>query len=330
MSEGAAGLTARGREDLLRALLAGLERGEAQRTLLFSGPEGVGRRGAALWLCAYLNCLAAPAERPCGRCAECVAAAEVRSLDLKVVEPQAESRTGRAKLRPELKIDQLVPRDAPQADPDPLGPWLAARPQGRYRVGVIADAHLMNESAANAFLKTLEEPPPRALVVLVAPGPEALLPTVASRAVNVRFGAVPVAAPDLEGHPGARLGQPGLLAKAREHREATAEARDAAAAFLASVRGDMLGALEGAEALAKAVAAAHDSGAEPGPQGWLRELLRDLPPDGYAAALDLVDAYEDALAAYANAALAAAVLALRLRELLLALPDGPSVARLAG
>jgi len=326
----AGSLGAWGQEESLRRLLAGAPPGGAQRTLLFSGPDGVGRRRAAAWLCAYLNCLAPEGSRPCGECASCVAVAAGRSLDLKEVSPKATARSGRAKLRPEIAIDQLVRRDLPNADPEPLGEWLAARPHGRFRVGVIDGAHAMNAHAANAFLKTLEEPPGHAYVVLVAPGPEALLPTVASRALNVRFGAVRASAPDLPDHPGVRLGQPGLVERARESLAATEEAREAAAEFLASVEGDMLHALEGAEDLAKAVAAAHEAGAEPGPTGWLRELLRDLPPRLYAAALDLVGEYETALEAYANAGLASASLALRLRELLRERSNGPSVRGLAG
>ncbi len=302
-----------------------------QRTLLFSGPDGVGRRQAALWLCARLNCLAEEDRRPCGVCAACVLALEGRSLDYKEVVPPATAKSGRAKLRAEIGIDQLVAREGTGSDPDPLGPWLAARPSGRFRVGVIDDAHAMNASAANAFLKTLEEPPPHAYVVLIAPGPEALLPTVASRALNLRFGALPVSAPDLQRHPGVRLGQPGLVDRARRNAAATDEARRAALEFLTSVEGDMLDALEGAEELAKAVTAAAGSGAEPGPIGWLRELCRSsLPPEAYAGALDLLDDLEAALAAYANAGLATAHLALRLRALLSAGAGGETVERLAG
>ncbi|HZW28627.1 MAG TPA: hypothetical protein VFF08_09215, partial [Trueperaceae bacterium] len=325
-----ADLGAWGQEAVLRRVEEGLRTGASQRTLLFSGPDGVGRRRAARWLCAYLNCLGAEGARPCGECASCAAVAVGRSLDYKEVAPAATAKSGRAKLRAEIGIDQLVPRGTPGADPDPLGPWLAARPHGRFRVGVIDEAHAMNVHAANSFLKTLEEPPPHAYVVLVAPGPEALLPTVASRALNLRFGAVPAEAPDMPDHPGVRLGQPGLVERARENRAATDEARAAAEAFLASVEGDMLHALEGAEDLAKAVAAAHDAGAEPGPTGWLRELLRRLPPRRYAAALELLDDHEAALAAYANASLASATLALRLRALMQGRDDGPPMRSLAG
>ena len=64
--------------------------------------------------------------------------------------------------------------------------------------------------------------------------------------------------------------------------------------------------------------------------GWLRELLRDRPPGTYAAALELLDAYEEALGAYAHAGLAAAALALRLRAILRAGRGGPTVRGLAG
>src|SRR5690606_10541701 len=124
----AGSLGAWGQEESLRRLLAGAPPGGAQRTLLFSGPDGVGRRRAAAWLCAYLNCLAPEGSRPCGECASCSAALAGSSLDYKEVAPAATSKTGRAKLRGEIGIDRLVPRDEPGSDPEPLGPWLAARP----------------------------------------------------------------------------------------------------------------------------------------------------------------------------------------------------------
>src|SRR5690606_39542988 len=68
-----------------------------------------------------------------------------------------------------------------------LGPWLALRPVGRWRVGVIDRAETLTEEAANAFLKTLEEPPSRSVIILIAPGPDALLATVASRCTVVRL-----------------------------------------------------------------------------------------------------------------------------------------------
>ncbi len=64
--------------------------------------------------------------------------------------------------------------------------------EGRYRVTIIDDAHLMNRSAQNALLKTLEEPPPGRILVLITPRPSLLLPTVRSRSRRMRFNPIPV------------------------------------------------------------------------------------------------------------------------------------------
>lgn len=295
--------------------------GSGPRTLLFMGPDEVGRRLGASWLCALVNCQAADAlTRPCLECESCRLLLAGAHPDLKEVAPAFATESGRVKRDPEIRIDQLVTRE--RGDSEPLGPWLRTRPRYRARLGVIDQAHTMNLPAANSFLKMLEEPPAWAIVVLIAPGPDALLPTVASRCVTVRFGAVdvealqgsgglPLLTPVLAGHPAVRLGQPGALVRASAEADATAAAKAAAEDFLDAVNGDLLDALLGAEAFAKAVTA--DSATQPGPLGWLRELLRQRDLAGYAAALDAVDACERALAAYAQAPLACAVLALELR-----------------
>lgn len=304
--------------DALRRMWRG---GSGPRTLLFMGPDEVGRRLGASWLCALVNCQAADvAARPCFECESCRLLLAGAHPDLKEVAPALATESGRLKRDPEIRIDQLVTRE--RGDSEPLGPWLRTRPRYRARVGVIDQAHTMNLPAANSFLKVLEEPPPWAIIVLIAPGPDALLPTVASRSVTVRFGAVDVEAlqgrgglpqltPVLAGHPAVRLGQPGALVRANAEADATAAAKAAAEDLLDAVNGNLLDALLGAEAFAKAVTA--DSAAQPGPLGWLRELLRQRGLVGYAAALDAVDACEQALAAYAQAPLACAVLALELR-----------------
>jgi len=293
------------------------------RTLLFAGPEEVGRRLAARWLFALLNCLApGPAERPCGECESCHLTLLNAHPDLKVVTPALTTDTGRAKRNLEIRIDQLVARE--RGDPEPLVPWLRTRPRYRARVGVVDHADTMNAPAANSFLKALEEPPPWAVIVLVAPGPDALLPTVASRCVTVRFAAVdvvalqgsgglPVLTPELVGHPAIRLGQPGALVKAFDAADETATAKNAAEDFLDAVAGDLLEALLGAEALAKALSVTTE--ASTGPLGWLREMLRRRDVVRYAAALDAVDRCERAMAAYSQVSLACAVLALELRRI---------------
>lgn len=289
--------------------------GSGPRTLLFAGPDGVGRRPAARWFAAYVNCLALVENRPCGVCVSCLAVADGSHLDVREVAPSATTRTGRSKHVREITIDQLVPRDG--GDPEPLSEWLRSRPRLSYRVGIIDHAEALTVPAANAFLKLLEEPPPRSVIVLIAPGPDAVLPTVASRSSVVRFGAVPVSGyEDLGPHPAMRLGQPGALIRARAHADDSAAARDCALAFLAALTGDLRTALGAAEDLSAGITAALEAGVDPGPLGWLREPLRGYDVGVYAAALQELERCEDALAAYASAPLACMVLTLRLRAVL--------------
>lgn len=284
-------------------------------TLLIAGPEGVGRRPVARWLAAYLNCQAPEAEaRPCGTCSSCRALAQGEHPDVREVGAAGTTRSGRSRRRREITIDRLVPR--PQGDPDPLGPWLERRPRFRRRVGVIDHAESLTAGAANAFLKMLEEPPRWALVVLIASGPDALLPTVASRCAVVRLGAVDVGAcAELEPHPALRLGLPGPLERARADMDAFVASRDAVETVMRSLDGDLLAALDAAAELAGSSEAAASDEAASSPLMLLRERLRGLPPARYASAVDALERCEAALAAYANAQLAFTTLLLDLRAL---------------
>jgi DNA polymerase III subunit delta' len=306
--------TVLGHEQAL-AGLAALYRGDGPHTLLLAGPEGIGRRPVARWLAAFLNCQdASPAARPCGRCSSCLALAASRHPDVREIGPLRITHAGRSRRRPEITIDQLVRR--PQGDAEPLGPWLLVRPHHRRRVGIIDHAESLTAGAANAFLKMLEEPPAWAVVVLVATGPEALLPTVASRCVIVRLGAVDVSAfAELEPHPALRLGLPGPLLLARRQPPRFAAAKRAADDLMACLHGDLESALDAAERLAKSAeeSASGADGDGVSPLTLLRERLRDLPPGRYAAALDALERCESALAAYANTGLAFTTLALELR-----------------
>lgn len=291
------------------------------RTLLFAGPAHVGRRLTARWLAAYLNCASTDeATRPCGACESCLLLRQGVHPDFKLIEPALTTGSGRSKRRTEIRIDQLVRRE--RGEDEPLGPWLLTRPRYRARLGVIDSADSMNAAAANSFLKMLEEPPAWSFIVLIAPGPDALLPTVASRCSVLRFAAVDVgtagaAAPaGLEDHPAVRLGQPGALLRASNELPAALASREAASDFLEALRGDLLSALSGAEKLAKGLSDAQLAGVEPDPLGWLRELLRDRPVKAYAASLQSLERCEQALEAYGSAPLALSVLALELRTAL--------------
>jgi DNA polymerase-3 subunit delta' len=271
-------------------------------SLLLVGPEGVGRRRAARWLAAWLNCQGREDERPCGECVSCRRFATGHP-DYREVSARETTTTGRRSLRPEIRIGQLVPR---AGEEDPLSRWLEQRPAFRRRVGVIDGAERLTAAAANSFLKILEEPPSYATVVLIAPSTRAVLSTIASRCAVVRFGAVDTGSLGLPGHPAHRLGRPGpLLTPAHDVSEALAEVE----AFARAVDGSLEEALAAADALAARWQQAGGSDLAE----LLRERIRGLPGAARVRADDLVLAAEEAIAGYSPATLALRVLMLELR-----------------
>ena len=95
------------------------------------------------------------------------------------------TKTGRPRAEPEIRVDQVR---------DLIGEIAGTPFEARRRVFVIDDAHTMNESAQNALLKSLEEPPPRSHVILVSATPLGLRQTIRSRCQMLRFGPLPRAA----------------------------------------------------------------------------------------------------------------------------------------
>ena len=145
---------------------------------LFAGPPGLGRRTLALRLAQALNCERpiAPGE-PCGICRDCKQIEEQRHPDLAVI--QAESEGGI------LKVDQV--REVQHA--------LSLKPyQSKFRVAIFLRFQEANDNAANALLKTLEEAPAHAVLILTADNPEQLLPTIVSRCEILRLRPLPVEA----------------------------------------------------------------------------------------------------------------------------------------
>lgn len=282
-------------------------RGLAAHTLLFSGPEGVGRRRVARWHAARLNCLQSGPE-PCGGCASCNLFKTDSHPDFREIGPNVLTKTGKSSRRPEIRISQLVPRPGEDELDLPLSRWLEARPHFKRRIGVIDSADTLNVSAANAFLKTLEEPPAHAVIILIAPSPGSVLPTVASRSAPVRFGTV--AFPE-DSHPAARLGRLGDLRRAEADPAGFKAAEETLNQYLNALSKGLEDAFEAADAVEKL---------------WLSDTgfnLADLllahfstwPPAQYAAASRALGRFEEALKAYAAAGLAAQVLTLELRDI---------------
>jgi DNA polymerase-3 subunit delta' len=161
-----------GHRHLLALLGTAAVRGSLPPSLIFAGPEGVGKRKAAVALAQLFNCSTVDAETndSCGHCAACTRIARGVHADVLMVEP---GETGT------IKVEQV--RDVIQRS--------AYRPfEGRRRVVIIDDADLALGEAQNALLKTLEEPPAASTFVLVTSRPDVLLPTVRSRCQRLRFG----------------------------------------------------------------------------------------------------------------------------------------------
>ncbi len=157
-----------GQERAVAALERGLADGRAAHAYLFVGPERVGKRTLALKLAQALNC--EDDERPCGECKACRRIAGGIHSDVQTVTvEEGEDDEG---MRKGIHVSQI--REVERATA--LKPF-----EGLTRVVIIDPAEEMNAAAQNAFLKTLEEPPPQVVFVLVAVDESRLLPTIRSR-----------------------------------------------------------------------------------------------------------------------------------------------------
>lgn len=171
-------------EPLFRQLTADRER--MPHALLLHGPAGVGKFDLALALGQWILCEQPGAAGACGQCDACNWFEQGNHPDFRRVEPlEAETEAGETAAKPAKKPRQIINVDAVRAVTDFLG--LTAH-RGGWRCAVIHPAEWMNGAAANALLKTLEEPPPKVLLILVSHQPGRMLPTVLSRCRKVPVG----------------------------------------------------------------------------------------------------------------------------------------------
>ncbi len=171
-------------QDRAVAEIGSMIRGYAPHAVLLSGPGSVGKTTLAMDLAAGLLCQAPdPGARPCRECRGCRQVASGNHPDLH-------------RLAPEGPGGQV--RIGAQKDPEPgtvrhlISEVALLSVEGGARVAIVEQAHRLNDDAQNALLKLLEEPPAGVTLILCADDEECLLPTVRSRCVRVRLGAVPV------------------------------------------------------------------------------------------------------------------------------------------
>ena len=157
-----------GQEQVVRTLSNAITRGKVHHAYLFVGSRGTGKTSTAKILAASLNCEQGPTVTPCGVCESCVSIANATSMD--VIEMDAASNNS---------VDDI--RD--------LRERVAYAPlSGRHKVYILDEAHMLSPQAWNAFLKTLEEPPPRTIFVLATTEAQKVLPTVVDRCHRFDFG----------------------------------------------------------------------------------------------------------------------------------------------
>ncbi len=152
-----------------------ISRGKIPHAYLFAGIPGIGKTTAALALTGAINCQQQIEGEGCAKCPSCRQIASGNFPDLHMIEPDGKK----------LKIEQI--RD--------LNRILSFKPlSGKYRVCIIRQAETMTDEAANALLKTLEEPPQNNILILNVTEPQALFPTIVSRCQKVLFRPIPVGA----------------------------------------------------------------------------------------------------------------------------------------
>jgi DNA polymerase III delta' subunit len=142
------------------------QKNQIPHAFLFSGPEGVGKRAVALWFLKMINC--EKENSPCGKCRNCYEIEEKIHPDILQVFSE----------KKEITVEQIA---------EIVEKVSFKNIKAKFKGILIDEAHLMNTSAQNALLKTLEEPSPNTVIIIVTEYPQMLLPTILSRVFEINF-----------------------------------------------------------------------------------------------------------------------------------------------
>ena len=197
-----------GHDEVVERFRRALARKRLASSFLFAGPAGIGKRTFALKLAQALLCPERPDEAldPCGTCPACMQVAAGTHPDLDVVAKPADKSF--------IPLELLI-GDKEHRGREGLCHRLGLKPYaGMRKIAVIDDADHLNVEGANCLLKTLEEPPPRSVLILVGTSPAKQLPTIRSRCQLIRFRPLPtdvvaqlLTSQDMEADEAGRLAQ---------------------------------------------------------------------------------------------------------------------------
>jgi DNA polymerase III subunit gamma/tau len=156
-----------GQEHITRTLRNAIKRNRIAHAYIFSGPRGVGKTTTARIMAKALNCQEGPTDHPCNKCYQCIRINSGQSMD--VVEIDGASNRGIDEIR-ELRSK--------------IG---FAPAEGKYKVYIIDEVHMLTNEAFNALLKTLEEPPNQVLFIFATTAPQKVPKTILSRCQCFHF-----------------------------------------------------------------------------------------------------------------------------------------------
>ena len=161
-----------GQEFVVSTLKNAIEQGRIAHAYLFSGPRGVGKTTSARLLAKALNCVHGPTAEPCGQCDNCLSIAKGSSMD--VIEIDGASNTGVNDVRA-IKEEVMFPPTS-----------------SRFKIYIIDEVHMLSQSAFNALLKTIEEPPEYVVFIFATTETQKVPATIRSRCQQFNFQLIPL------------------------------------------------------------------------------------------------------------------------------------------